>query len=56
MKDNQKEWLVKSFNDFQQHDLKESVPKLNTAFTKFRSIYQGGKRYNAKEWLKIISS
>ena len=56
MKDNQKEWLVKSFNDFQQHDLKESVPKLNTAFTKFRSIYQGGKRYNAKEGLKIISN
>ncbi len=36
-------------------ELYESISNLNKAFIKFKSIYQGGKRYNAKEWIQLMS-
>ena len=46
---------MKKFNDLPKGvNLQESLPKLNAAYYKFRAIYQSGKRYNAREWLKIM--
>ena len=46
---------MKKFDDLPSGlNLQESLPKLNAAYYKFRGIYQSGKRYNAREWLKIM--
>ena len=46
---------MKKFNDLPSGlNLQESLPKLNAAYYKFRGIYQSGKGYNAREWLKIM--
>ena len=35
--------------------LQEDVTGLNKAFLKFRSIYQSGKRFSGKEWIKLMA-
>mgnify|MGYP001246762920 CR=1 FL=1 len=36
-------------------EIRHSVPKLNESIRKFNSIYKSGKRYNAREWIGIMS-
>ncbi len=33
----------------------EDISSLNKSFLKFRSIYQSGKRYSGKEWIKLMA-
>ena len=40
---------------WEKKELRESTSKLTKAFQKLRQIYQSGKRYNAKEWIKLMS-
>ncbi len=39
----------------ERKELRESTSKLTKAFQKLRQIYQSGKRYNAKEWIKLMA-
>ena len=39
----------------ERNDIRESTSQLTKAFHKLRQIYQSGKRYNAKEWMKLMA-
>ena len=36
-------------------DMNESVNDLSKAYLKVRQVYQSGKRYTAKEWIKFMA-
>ena len=38
-----------------EQSLNEDASGLNKAFMKFRSIYQSGRRFSAKEWIDVMS-
>ncbi len=38
-----------------EQSLEEDVSGLNKSFLKFRSIYQSGRRFSAKEWIDLMS-
>jgi hypothetical protein len=35
--------------------LNEDLSGLNKSYVKFRSIYQSGRKYSAKEWVELMS-
>ncbi len=35
--------------------MNEGIPELNKAFVEIKKIYNSGKRYNAREWFKLMS-
>ena len=35
--------------------LDENLNGLNKSYIKFRSIYQSGRKYSAREWIELIS-
>lgn len=39
----------------ERKDIRESTYKLNKSVIKLKQIYQSGKRYNAKEWIKLMA-
>jgi hypothetical protein len=40
---------------FLEQYLNEDLSGLNKSYIKFRSIYQSGRRFSAKEWIEILS-
>lgn len=41
---------------FLEDKIHEDVSSLNKSFIKFRSIYQSGRRFSAKEWIQIMAA
>ena len=39
----------------EMRELREDVNNLQKSYLKLRKIYQSGRRYNAKEWFKVLS-
>ena len=40
---------------FLEQYLNEDLSGLNKSYVKFRSIYQSGRKYSAKEWVELMS-
>ena len=40
---------------FLEQSLNEDVSGLNKSYVKFRSIYQSGRKYSAKEWVELMA-
>jgi len=40
---------------FLEQSLNEDLSGLNKAYLKFRTIYQSGRRFSGKEWIKLMS-
>lgn len=36
-------------------NMNESVSELTKAYQKIRTVYQSGKRFNAREWIKFMA-
>jgi len=49
------EWPGLESVNHSTNQLNEDLSRLNKAYMNFRFIYSSGKKYNAKEWIEVMT-